>query len=81
MSATGIPANPPPPSCDHNFQFQGTVAWHDGRMPGSGAEYRYYAERFFCTRCLAFRYTDVRQDGNSYRELKYNAIALEKAPV
>lgn len=55
-------------ACEHNFAFQGVVYSDGGSVPGSGAQYRHYEDKYFCTKCLHTVYGNKRQVGVSYRE-------------
>ena len=54
--------------CEHNYAFQGVVYSDSGNVPGSGAQYRHYEDKYYCTKCLDFQFRNKRQIGVSYRE-------------
>lgn len=54
--------------CEHNFMFQGIVYSHGDPMPGSGAMYRTYEDKYYCTKCLQVLYRNDRQISNSYQK-------------
>lgn len=53
-------------TCDHLWAYQGLIHWLHGDRPGSGAEYRWYADRYYCQRCLETTDRNARVSGNSY---------------
>ena len=53
-------------ACEHSYAFQGVVYSDSGNVPGSGAQYRYYEDKYYCTKCLDIRYGGARVLGNSY---------------
>lgn len=55
-------------SCDHNFQFQGVIYYDGYQLPGSGACARFYADRYYCTKCLDVVDKNKREVGNSYHK-------------
>ena len=54
--------------CEHNYASQGVVYSDSGNVAGSGAQYRYYEDKYFCTKCLHIVYGNKRQVGVNYRE-------------
>ena len=61
--------------CDHTYERGGLVYEHDYYpMPGTCAKARHYFDWFFCSKCLANRYTNERVIGNSYEHPVAGAI-------
>ena len=55
--------------CGHGaYQYQGIVWSHGNMVPGSGAHYMVYEDRYFCTVCLETKDTNRRIMGNSYEK-------------
>ena len=53
--------------CEHNWMFAGTVYSYkpDPRPDGSVVD-RIYEDHYYCTKCLQYRYTNVRKHGHSH---------------
>lgn len=51
--------------CAHEYQYCGVVYSQGDRCPGSGAHYRVYEDKFFCSRCLDTQYRNRRTNGHS----------------
>lgn len=50
----------------HLWAYQGLVYSQGNRVPGSGAHYRKYADRYYCQRCLDIRDANEREQSNDY---------------
>lgn len=61
---------------DHDFEYLG-VRYADGAypLPGSGARRRYYADTYFCKRCLEKRGEPMRGlDECTYQSIRFGAL-------
>ena len=51
--------------CEHNYFSNGVVHEDLCQMPGSGARYRKFYEKYTCRKCLSNKYKYL-ETGNSY---------------
>ncbi len=60
---------------EHDWVYKGIVFSHSKTpMSGTGAHARYYAEAFYCRRCLEAQYKNLdSHDQSSYSKVLYNA--------
>ena len=55
--------------CEHNFVFQHVIYWlSNTTVSGSGAYYRYYGDKYYCSKCLTVEIVNTRMLGNSYQK-------------
>lgn len=64
--------------CKHKFIYGG-VKYHisNEKLPGSGAQYVFYFDWFYCEKCLEYEYRRLKEYTNTYQELAYNATPKE----
>ena len=60
--------------CEHKFIHIGVVYSNGHQIPGSGACWRIYEDKFFCERCLETIYRNTRTHGDSYTKPLKGAI-------
>lgn len=55
-------------ACEHIFQFQGVVYYNGPQISGSSARARFYADRYYCSKCLEVVDKNECEVGNTYQK-------------
>ena len=54
-------------SCEHTYEYRGQITWPSPRpRPGSGAHDRYYADHYYCSKCLDDVVKNERVDDTTF---------------
>lgn len=62
-------------TCDHSFTYLGVrYADSDYSRPGSSAHTRYYAETFYCPKCLEHHYLKMIPQSDNFTKPLFDAI-------